>query len=323
MKNIVLIGAGQLGSRHLQALASCEHQLDIQVMDPSQDSLNIAESRFNEVASAFKGRIAFLGSVDQLHKKIDVAIVATNSKVRRLVVEQLVKHAKVENFVLEKFLFPNLEDYDVVAKLLEQHQIKTWVNCPRRMMPFYKAIKSELTGPVQFNVTGNSWGLGCNGIHMLDLFSYLTDRTDFELDHLLIDPEIMESKRVGYVEFTGTIRAVAGNNFASITSYSKEISPVSVLIQTPTARYSIQEGAETKIWISKLEHKWAWEEQTHKMLFQSQLTNKVVDALLSNGNCELTTFSESAQLHKLFLKNLLEFVRKQKKDQSINECLIT
>lgn len=323
MKKVVLIGAGQLGSRHLQALALCEQPLSIQVMDPSPDSLKIAETRFKEVSAGFKGSIQFLGSVEQLHQKIDVAIVATNSKVRRTVIEQLLKHAQVENLVLEKFLFPNLNDFDAVEQLLDSQHIKTWVNCPRRMMPFYKTIKNEIKGPVQFNVTGNGWGLGCNGIHMLDLFSYLTERTDLELDHMLIDHEIIESKRAGYVEFTGTIRAVAGNNFASITSYSNEISPVSILIQTPTARYSIQEGAETKIWISKLENKWDWEEQSHKMLFQSQLTNKLVDSILTNGTCELTTYVESAKLHKLFLNNLLTFVRKQKGDQSINECLIT
>ena len=323
MKRIAIIGAGQLGSRHLQALAVSKHLLDIQVMDTSEESLKIAESRFNEVAKDFKGKISFVKSIDLLEKEIELAIVATNSKVRRMVIEQLTSHSNIKNFILEKFLFPNESDFDVIEKLIQEAKISTWVNCPRRMMPLYKMLKQEVKGPIHFSVTGNAWGLGCNGIHLLDLFSYLIDSTAIEIDNELIDSEIIESKRAGYIEFTGTIKGVAGKNTMSITSFSNASSPVSISIQTPTARYSIQEGAETKVWISKLENNWAWEEQSHKMLFQSQLTNIAVDSIIDNGTCDLTTYSESSLLHKLFLNNLIQFLQLQKNDQSIKECLIT
>ena len=78
MKNIALIGAGQLGSRHLQALAQVKQPISIQVIDSSSDSLKVAEARFNEVSSNFKGKISFHNDISSLEKNIDVAIVATN-----------------------------------------------------------------------------------------------------------------------------------------------------------------------------------------------------------------------------------------------------
>jgi predicted dehydrogenase len=59
MKSIVIIGAGQLGSRHLQALRLIDEPIRIQVVDPSHESLKVAEERFNQVKKDFFGEIHF------------------------------------------------------------------------------------------------------------------------------------------------------------------------------------------------------------------------------------------------------------------------
>ena len=48
MKNILIIGSGELGSRHLQALTKTNININIQVVDPSNESLKIASERFKE-----------------------------------------------------------------------------------------------------------------------------------------------------------------------------------------------------------------------------------------------------------------------------------
>lgn len=325
MINIALIGAGQLGSRHLQALANSKHELNIQVVDTSEESLKTAQSRFNEVASGFNGKVSFVTSVEQLNKKLEIVIVATNSKVRRAIIEQVIHHTTVKYFILEKFLFTTEADFDAVENLLLENNIKAWVNCTRRMMTGYKNLRHQLLGStsVNFSVAGNAWGLGCNGIHMLDLFSFLIQSTNISLDNILLDPIIYESKRAGYVEFTGTIRGVSEKHSLSMTSFSNNTSPLIIHIDTPTARYRIQEGTESTVWANTLENNWKLDTYTFNIPFQSQLTNVVVDELLDSGDCELTTYNESAVLHKLFLKNILQFVQQVKNDKTIKECLIT
>lgn len=323
MLNIAIIGAGQLGSRHLQALVNSKNILNIQVVDSSSDSLKIAEQRFNEVGQSFKGKISFHTTIDVLEKHIDVAIIATNSKVRRHVIAELIKNSKVKNLVLEKFLFTKEEDYAAVVMLLKENTVNAWVNCPRRMMRMYQEIQKNISGPIHFTATGNSWGLGCNGIHMLDLYAFLTQTNTIRLSNNLLDHVITESKRSGYIEVTGTITGYSGANSFHVTSFANDISPLCISLNTPTVRYKIEEGATTKITTSKLSNNWKYEKEEFKMPFQSQLTNVFIDELIETGSCKLTSFTESSVLHLAFLNNLLEFLRNIKNDNTINECLIT
>jgi predicted dehydrogenase len=323
MVNIVLIGAGQLGSRHLQALALLKMQVAIQVIDLSQESLQIAETRFKEVSDNFKGTISFHTSISAINSTIDIAIIATNSKGRRAVAEKIAELATVKNIIFEKFLFTNIDDYDVVKRLLEQKKINAWVNCPRRMMAVYQQIRSELTGSIQFSAMGSLWGLGCNGIHFLDLFAYLTNSTVINLYNNLIDKKIIESKRSGYIEFTGSITGYSSNHSFHITSYATANSPLQVTIDTPAIRYVIHEGTVGKIFKSSVKNNWQLEELAFEMPFQSKLTNIAVTQILEKGTCELTPFNESTKLHLVFLNNLISFLQTETITNPIKECMIT
>ena len=323
MITIAVIGAGQLGSRHLQALALLKKPANIQVIDVSQASLETAKKRFEEVNKNFTGTISFHTDITSLDKNIEIAIVATGSKIRRQLIEQLLSHSTVKYIILEKFLFTKKEDYTSIEKLLIQKNIKAWVNCPRRMMSFYQKLSKEIKGPVHFMATGNAWGMGCNGIHMLDLFSYLTNTTDIILSNKLIAKKTEQSKREGYIEFTGIITGQTNNDSFHITSFPTGTSPLHIIINTPTVRYSIEEGANAKVWISRLDNNWKWEEDTFTMPFQSGLTNIVVEELLNTGNCSLTAYKESSTLHLIYLNTLIAFLKEVNNDNSIEECLIT
>lgn len=323
MINIAVIGAGQLGSRHLQALALLKQEVNIQVIDSSDDSLRTAEQRFKEVNSSFKGTVSFHKELNDLEKNIQVAIIATNSKVRMTVLRNLIAHAKIKYIILEKFLFVKKSDYLEAQKLLEENHVSAWVNCARRMIPFYQHLKKELKGSILFSAVGNNWGLGCNGIHLLDLFAFLSDSKDIILSNDLLDKNIQESKRSGYIEFTGTITGHTDKHSLHLSSFASDTSPLHITVNTATARYSIQEGATSKVWISRLDKNWEWEEVTFNIPFQSQLTHILVNDLLEKGNCDLPSFRESSHLHLLLLENFTSFLQKINNDNSIEECLIT
>jgi predicted dehydrogenase len=323
MKTIGLIGAGQLGSRHLQALAKSAFPLDIRVLDTSEANLAIAETRFAEVAADFRGKISFHQTFSSFNAEYDVVIIATGSSARRKVIEELLQHSTVKHLVLEKFLFPRLEDYAAVDALLAKKHVSSFVNCPRRTMSVYKQIKAEISGPINFFVNGNAWGLACNAIHFIDLFSFLTDSTEYFLDAAQIDPVIHESKRPDYIEFTGAVHGLSDRNFFHIASHNAPPSGLQVIIHTPSAKYSVAEGANGTIWKSRQENNWAWEESNFTMPFQSQLSNLFVDQLLETGTCDLTPYVQSARLHEIYLSALLKTYRDLKNDPTISECPIT
>lgn len=323
MLNIVIIGAGQLGSRHLQSLTKCINILNIYVVDSSMESLRIAKIRFDECNQNFKGTVSYLNTLSDLPNEIEIAIVATSAKSRKLVLIDLLNKRVVKNLILEKFLFINEKDFFEVKELLFISKTNTYVNCPRRLIDFYSQVKAEITTPFQFTVTGNNWGLGCNGIHFVDLFSYLSNSTNITISNSLVANSVLESKREGYFEFSGTITGDDGLNSFSITSFNSDISPVQILISSPTIRYLIIEGSVSKINKSELKNNWVWETTEFKFPMQSELTHLVIDEILNTGRCSLTTYEKSMKLHLIFLKTLLSKLRLIKNDNLISECPIT
>jgi predicted dehydrogenase len=324
MINIAIIGAGQIGSRHLQALAKLDYsKYNLYVVDVMKESLNVSQQRFNEVRTT-EFNISFIQQISELPNNIEVCIVATSSGARKNITKELLSQKQVQYLVLEKFLFPDLKDYDEILSLLEKTNTKTFVNCARRMWTVYKDLKKVINSPVHFSAYGNNWGLASNGIHLLDLFSYLTNEEEINLENNLLSRKIIESKRQGYIEFTGTFygQSELGSMF-SVTSYDNVVSPITINISTPDSRIMVrEEGNRIILLYSSISTNWKWEEKIYETQFQSQLSHYFVQDLVNNGTCDLVPYEISAKLHTAILKNLLGVVNEVNHSQ-ITNCLIT
>ena len=207
MYQVAIIGAGQLGSRHLQGLKIASSPLSITVMDSNDESLNVAKERYDAVSPIGVKNVNYVNSIDKIPSELDLVIIATGSKPRAAIVQSLLNHATVKYLVLEKVLFPSLADYFNVGRLLEDKGIRCWVNCPRRMYGSYKQIKETVdpTKPIYMTNADEDWGLCCNAIHMIDIFLYLTEETSYTVETKFLNNKIEESKRGGYIEMTGKL----------------------------------------------------------------------------------------------------------------------
>ena len=65
--NIAIIGAGQLGSRHLQGLKKAQLPMNIFVLDASEESLTICEQRYNETALCYHSQIGGKSSLSSAY----------------------------------------------------------------------------------------------------------------------------------------------------------------------------------------------------------------------------------------------------------------
>jgi hypothetical protein len=311
MKKIALIGAGQLGSRHLQGLAKSDLEISIEVVEPFEVSRNTAKQRFEEIPTNEKiVNIDFLENISQLSDNLDLVIIATNADVRFKVVKELLESKKVVNLILEKVLFQKVEEYKKVEELLSITNTKCWVNHPRRMFPFYKNLKNELSNikNINFSVSGGAWGLGCNGLHFLDCFSYLSSETKIKLESNLLDKKLYETKRAGFSEFNGMINGTLFDNYTfSINCFADEISPVQFNITSNELNILID---ESNGWyrVSKKENSWKPEIKEEKIIyFQSELTNILLNDVF-NDNCTLPSYAEAMKLHIKYLDLLISHV---------------
>src|SRR3989344_2614564 len=184
MFNVYIIGAGQIGSRHLQALKIVKFPLSITVIDPSPESLKITKERYASVpAGKFVHNVDYLIKIPQKSAPIDLAIVATRSDVRSKIIIELRKSAKVKYLVLEKILFNKKPDYDFIKNLLQKSGTVTLVNCPIRMTPIYQKVEQHFRGKrISYVVSGSKFGLITNAIHYLDHAAYLSGTTEFEIN---------------------------------------------------------------------------------------------------------------------------------------------
>jgi hypothetical protein len=303
-----IIGTGQIGSRHLQALALIDRPVSIQVVDPSPASLKTARERFNEMkGSGNVEHVEYLKDIREMTPELDCVLVATKADIRRQAVEQLLAQKHVNYLILEKVLFQKKEDFEAVNTLLNRYKVKTWVNFPRRVWAIYQELKAKLTNrkSMDFNVTGSKWGLGCNALHFLDLFAFFTNCADIALLPNYLDSRTAQAERAGFIEFTGTLQ---GSNTAkdrfSISSYPAGNAPLFIQITSPTARFLISEN-EGVARISEENSGWKWCEVPFSIPYQSQLTHLVVQKILDTGQCDLTSYEEACKIHVPFLEALL------------------
>ena len=307
MKKIVIIGAGQLGSRHLQGIAQSEIDISVEVVEPFENSRETAKQRYEEIKNNTHVQdINFYESIDKLSSKIDMAIVATSADVRMSVVNELLSSKDVDNLILEKVLFQTIEEYSIVEELLEKTNTKCWVNHPRRMFPVYQELKEKLKSATQvsYNFQAGDWGLGCNGLHFIDHLAYLTDSSNLTLKNDGLDKKIYESKRKGFVEFNGLLVGKLDNHSFYLYSNS-EVTPSIFTIVSDVLIANIDEGAGI-INISTKDNNWKSETKKEKIVyFQSELSNILIKDILVDNYCSLPTYKEAMNLHIPYIKCLL------------------
>lgn len=325
-----MIGAGQLGCRHFESLKCIKVAIEIFVVDVSAEALrgarNTAELlQDNELIK----NIYFLTSYDDLPKHIDILIIATNANVRYGILNEVSKDRVIKYSILEKVLFQSEYDFFQAKELIAKCNIKTWVNCPRRLYTYYQYIKNELSAnsgqaPVYGVLSGSDWSMGSNAIHYIDGFAFLVQCDEYVIDVSGLDKSVLKSKRAGYLEITGIMIArFANGSVLTLSSQQNSSERVHFTIVKGGVTICLNETDNfMRVYDTELDLIKSANEKTFKIPYQSELTSVVVEDILLTSNCGLTTFEESVTLH-LPLINSLQLFFKNNYDHELQYCPIT
>ena len=301
---IIVVGAGQLGSRYLQGLIKCSKKLDIYVIDIDPKALLVAKKRCIELVDVDKldKFVHFYEDIRECPKKVDLAIISTTARKRVELVAYIKKHLMVRYWIVEKLLAQSSTELDKLSKILSG--AKTWVNTPRRMLPWHKQIRTSFIKqtPLHLKVTGKAWGLACNSIHFLDMFSWFTGEPLESISTEELSRHWIKAKRPGNWEILGEFKSkFTGGSTATFSVEDGEPSDLKYQfhIEDGDMSWSINEEFGTAVRSDGFS-------VSGRLPFLSEVTPLLVDEILSTGQCELPSLETSVETHRVFLAAMLE-----------------
>lgn len=294
-RRAILVGAGAIGRRHLQALAATGAAPEVHVVEPDPVARGAAPD-------AAGGLVVTVGAdAAEAPAGSDLLIVATTAAVRRAALEAALAHTAPRVVLLEKILFQTRRDLADVAAMLAARGIAAFVNCGRRGFPGYDAVRADIAGRplTAFTVEGAGWGLCSNLVHFLDLAEHLTGETVTALSGAALDPGILTAKRPGCVEMTGRVTGrLSGGGAVSIACDAAAPRAPVVTLRGAWGGWRIDEGART---VAALDAQGeAGPTAPFAALHVSEMPF-LYDEILRDGVSRLTPYAQSARQHGLAL----------------------
>jgi predicted dehydrogenase len=295
---VALIGCGNIGFRHLQALTSGAEPATVTVVEPNVAAHERINEHIAQTAASSSKHITLVTDVPASPQAFDLVVVATTTDTRRAVVDILLDRHQVSVLILEKVLFPRVADLDEIGKRIEDLAVTTFVNCGRRTFPGYVQLRDQLASrPVRtIAVHGNRFGLASNAVHFLDVAEFLTGAAITSVSAAGLQPGHVPSKRAGSIEVFGTLAAELSDGSAlTIECLDQEPVAVEVDIDADGLSVAIDEVGRTV----------TVDGETRPFGLQTvSETTWIYDDALRTGSCSLTPYADSARQHRAYLNAL-------------------
>ncbi|MHA1979224.1 MAG: hypothetical protein ACW98I_20145, partial [Candidatus Hodarchaeales archaeon] len=269
-KKIVVVGSGNVGSRHVQAIIKLkDRKITLDIVEPSDFAQNLTKDRIKEIPHNV-GREAIL------EKLLDVG--------HRI-------------FIIEKVVCQSKTEYKRLITKFREKNANGWVNTARRYFSTYQTLKNlfENEKNLFFSVIAGNRGLGCNAIHYIDLFSWFADSYDLKLNGDFLHDKIYENKRgKDFLEFSGSIVGSSNNGSRfSINFLPFESIPDIVSIVGENHHVLINETYE-KI---QLLHGTVETPLEYRNEYVSSITTNIVQDIFDTGTCKLPSLEDSSFAH--------------------------
>lgn len=321
-KKIVLIGCGNVGSRHLQALAKLSCATEIHIVEPDKKAQKIAIQRLDEIQNNKSHNYHWYDTIQELKVKSDLVIVATLSTGRVKLITRLLEldHSR---FLIEKVVCQSKEEYEELLSKISKFNAKGWVNTTPRCFESYRVIKENFTESdmIYFSViASNISSLGTNAIHYLDLFSWLVGDPKIKLNGEYLLDKLFENKRgKNFKEFGGTIIGSVKNGSRSVLTFIPDTTLSTIVTISGNNKHFIIDETNEKILVLDRDTK-------SKMKFKyehiSSLTTSIVDDILNKDDCLLPTLQYSFYMHCELFRIFNAQIKKISK-RSVKLCPIT
>lgn len=324
---VLLVGCGQLGSRHLQAIASLPEVAAIDVVDPRPEALALGRARLEDVPARRSDQaIRWLASLDHATTDGALCLVATQAEGRCHLVRDVVERLGYRRFLLEKIVGQSVEEIEALEAWLQERGAAAWVNFKTRAYPIHQRIKARLdpAEPILFSAMGGNHGLANNGVHTADLFAFYDDASCIELAGAGIDPMLHSSKRGARVfDLSGTLQGLTPKGSHFTLSYASDhVQSEQIAVTTKRYRAIVDHMLRWAV-ESHAATGWAWQPVSFEgNILVSHMTKGFAADILASGRCQLPTLGESLVAHR-FILGALQPVFSRLLEQEVALCPVT
>jgi len=286
-----------MGCRHVQSIMNIE-DYEIHIFEPFSENIctNLKKIKAN------KEDFLWYKNLNDL-PLVDIAIVATSSSPRFEIVKFLIKSG-CKKILLEKIIFQSEAQFEAIQLLAKKNRVKIYCNFVNRYFDAYNIIKNKLIQSslnIKMIVHGSNFNLelGCNAIHYIDIFQYLTRDNEIELKkfntHLL-----RGSSRRGsiYKEFAGKIEL--SNTNGDTIKISSEVGikePVTISISQGHYTFLLNEDSGKLHTNNK-----AGKITSDFNIVPSSILTKVIVQDIIKSNCRLTMLDQTLLAHTSLFK---------------------
>jgi hypothetical protein len=298
----VVVGFGGMGCRHASSLYNGKQFHEIWILEPNKNffienctRIGIPESEFKHVTE-----------IESLPDDINFAVIATTSIPRLSIFKILAEVKGIKYFLLEKVVFQSKFQFNEAIDFINKFNINAYCNFVNRYFPNYQKIKHQIDNNKPFNmiVSGGEFGLGCNSLHYIDLFQFISSSKPNLINYSLSENLNTHKRGSSFKEVTGQMlwKTSSGDTLIINSQIEKAID-VEITIQYDDNVDILNEGAQThcKLYNSTFSN------SKFEMLFTSYLTNVIFNDII-NGICLLPkveeTFNIHAQLFDIFNKTI-------------------
>jgi predicted dehydrogenase len=305
MSNILIAGAGQLGSRYLQGLSGTSQSHHIFVYDLAQESLKTARERYDQVKDLGQPHhVYYLDDLEQIPLNIDLAIVTTDSLPRADLIREIESTITVRYWLLEKVLAPSTEELKVIYDIVSRSE-GSWVNHWFRLPVWFRELKTRISRSgkdmLLVHVSGGDVGIACNATHFMDYVQWIAGEEVSAVSTENLANAWEPSKRNGYFEVYGRL-SVEFKNRAILNIESDHGSkPVEMTVTWGDSSFKAVFSDDGVMDVSITGE----ESVSYPFPYQSQMTAEVVDSIMEYGTCNLPNCSSSIAIHTHLLTALI------------------
>ena len=292
-KNILIAGVGNLGYWYFYALKNLKFDLKIYIYDIRKISIDIFKKKIEGLKC---NNIIIIEKLNKLPKNLHLAIISSYSKNRFILIKSILRYSITENFIIEKIVEQSVQNLKKMQILLKN--INSYVSFTRRKSTIYKNFKKKKLKKIILNVQNDNWGMASNGIHYLDLISWLSNKKIKNIDINDLD-YWYPGKRKGFYEVNGKLSFYFGKNFSAHLTSKKNIKRPKVELISRKNRWELKKYETVLIKNNKNIYK------LKKSLAISEVMKTEIKNILDKKKTDLPKFKDIVYNHCVYISALL------------------